>query len=269
VFSRKYRLLSTACLTAAIIGPARANDSTLPLPALKGVVISQTTNIDTSANDTWIPIGYNKDRIASVWVQLKSYESLNENSFRINAKSTNENGVQIVGSLDLNCKNKDWYFRPNGIIFQGAPWATVAEGSGIESLAKLLCKNTSARAEWGYTPQTSYLWDHPITNEDPANARGEWIKAYDGDDGEGYYNTAAAKTDNVVTHANFSRTKKGDRSAAKAEDSTRYYWSRSSCKENLASIFYKPDISVNGAWLPPIPGRPGGVGFAVKKAYCK
>lgn len=269
MFFKNASLLAAACLTTVVTGPATANIVDEKGSISRAVLLSQATKVDTSANDTWIPVGYNKDRIAALWVQLKSYEELNENSFRVNAKSTNDNGVQIVGRIDLNCRNKDWYFRPNGIVFQGAPWAAVPQGSGVENLATMLCKKNSARTEWGYSPQTAYLWNYPPTNEDPANARGEWIKAYDGDDAEGFYNTSIKDEGDVVTFAGYTRYKKGDRPAVQAEDSAKYTWFRISCKENLGSVFYKPDISVDGVWVSPAPGRPGGMGFAVKKAYCK
>jgi hypothetical protein len=130
--------------------------------ANSGSVLAQVLKSDASANDTWHVIGLNKDRIATGWVQLKSYEVLNENSFRMNAKFSNNNGVQIVGRIDVNCKNKDYYFRPNGIMVQMAPWAAIPEGSGVHGLAMNYCKNTSARAEWGYRPETAYLWDAPL-----------------------------------------------------------------------------------------------------------
>ena len=269
MYSKRAALLATVCLTTAVTGPSVAVEVGQNGSNSDAVLIAQGAKADTSANDTWVPVGFNKDRIAALWVQLKSYEELNENSFRVNAKSTNDNGVQIVGRIDINCKNKDWYFRPNGFSFQGAPWATVPKGSGIENIATMLCKRNSAKAEWGYSPQTAYLWDYPPTKEDPANASGEWLKAYDGDDGEGFYNTSVKKVGDVVTVAAYSRTKKGERSAAQAEDNAKYVWFRISCKENLGSVLYKPDISVDGVWVPPEPGRPGGIGFAAKKAYCK
>jgi hypothetical protein len=142
---KKAFLVASACLSAVITLPVWANEAMIRQPS-NALLIAQSGNTDTSANNTWIPIGYNKDRIASAWVQLKSYEEINENSFRVNAKSTNDAGVQIVGRVDLNCKNKDWYFRPNGIVFQGAPWAAVPEGSGLENLARILCRRTTAKA---------------------------------------------------------------------------------------------------------------------------
>ena len=38
--------------------------------------------------DTWFPIGFNENRIAVGWVQFKSFEELNENSFRVRGKFT-------------------------------------------------------------------------------------------------------------------------------------------------------------------------------------
>jgi len=43
------------------------------------------------------------------------------------------------------------------IIFQGLTWAAIPQGSGIESVANYFCKRTDAKADWGYTDQTSYL----------------------------------------------------------------------------------------------------------------
>lgn len=224
---------------------------------------------DSSSNETWHPIGFNKDRVAAAWVQLKSYEVLNENSFRMNAKFSNDKGGQIVGRIDLNCKNKDYYFRPNGVMFQRAPWASVPQGSGVESLARLYCKRTAAKAEWGYTAETAYLWDAPAPEGDPANAKGEWIEAYNGDDVESYYNDRVVKQGDVISYAFYYRAKKGDRSAAQPGDTAQYSWIRNSCKENLGSVFYKPDLSVQGEWMPPQPGRPGGANMIVRKQYCK
>ena len=230
---------------------------------------AQTLNPDTSANDTWHVIGINKDRIASAWVQLKSYESLNENSFRMNAKFTNDRGVQIVGRIDVNCKNKDYYFRPNGITMQLAPWAAIPEGSGIHGLGTAYCKNTAAKAEWGYKPETAYLWDAPPIKGDPANAKGDWVQATNDDDAEAYYNTDAKLEGGVVVYAFYFRQKKGDRSASQASDNTKYAWMRNSCKENLASSLVIPDSSVPGFWGPPTPGRPGGANMTTRRLFCK
>ena len=237
--------------------------------ANSGSVLAQVLKSDASANDTWHVIGLNKDRIATGWVQLKSYEVLNENSFRMNAKFSNNNGVQIVGRIDVNCKNKDYYFRPNGIMVQMAPWAAIPEGSGVHGLAMNYCKNTSARAEWGYRPETAYLWDAPLIQSDPANAKGDWVQVINNDEIEAYYNTDAKLDGDVVVYAFYARTKKGDRSAAQAQDNAKYHWVRNSCKENLGSFFVVLDSSVPGYWGPPSPGRPGGTDMTTRKLFCK
>ena len=229
----------------------------------------QTPKTDMSANDTWHVIGFYKDRIAASWVQLKSYESLNENSFRLNAKFTNDRGIQIAGRIDVNCKNKDYYFRPNGIFGQNAPWAAIPDGSGVHGLATNYCRNTSARSAWGYTLETAYLWDAPPPEGDPANAKGDWVEATNNDDSETYYNTSVKMENGVVVYAFYTRAKKGDRSAAQPGDTSKYSWVRNSCTENLGSIFYKYDPSLKGAWAPPAPGRPGGANMITKKIFCK
>lgn len=227
------------------------------------------TKPDISANDTWHVIGINKDRIASAWVQLKSYESLNENSFRLNAKYANDNGQQIAGRIDVNCKNKDYYFRPNGVFAQNAPWAAIPDGSGVHGLAIYYCRKTLARSAWGYNPETAYLWDAPPPEGDPANAKGDWVEAINNDDVESYYNTSVRIEKGLVLYAVYYRAKKGDRSAAQPGDTAQYRWIRNSCTENLGSSFEKLDSSLPGIWMPPIPGRPDGTNMITRKLFCK
>ena len=218
---------------------------------------------DGSGKDSWFPVGYNKDRVAIFFVRLKTYEPLNENSFRLQAQVNNREG-----RIDINCKNKDYYFRPNGVSAQRAPWAVIAKGSGTESVAKFFCKRTAAKADWGYTTLTSYLWDIPRPTTDPSMAEGEWILFYDRDDGEAYYNDAVSSIDGGKMFAMWTRSKKGERSAATPGDSANYYWLSVSCTKNLGSAFVQLDRSVEGEWLAPVPGRPGGAGMVIRKKYC-
>tara|TARA_S200000501_G_scaffold149886_1_gene141346 strand:- start:326 stop:1147 length:822 start_codon:yes stop_codon:yes gene_type:complete len=236
-------------------------------PRCKGKDTKTSVNKDKDF-DSWFPVAFNENRIASGWVQFKSYEELNENSFRVRGKWTYPNNLQYIGNLDINCKNKDFYFRPQGVWGSGPNWAAIPQGSGIESVAKIFCRRTSAKNEWGYTEATAYLWDIPKPIGDPSNLDGEWIQHYDRDDGEAYYNTAVIKNNKTVIYGFFSRTKKGDRSAAQPLDNATYQWVNNSCTENLASAFYQPDISVSGVWLAPAPGRPGGSNMIVRKKYC-
>jgi hypothetical protein len=218
--------------------------------------------------DTWFPIGFNENGISVGWVQFKSYEELNENSFRVRGKFTYPNNLQSIGKLDINCKNKDFYFRPKGVWGVPPDWSAIPQGSGIESVAYYFCKRTAAKEEWGYTDATAYLWDIPEPPRDPSNLEGEWILQYDRDDGEAYYNTSVIKNDKTVIYGYFSRSKNGDRSAAQPYDKSKYKWVNNSCTENLGSVFFKPEISVTGVWLPPVPGRPGGTNMQVRKQYC-
>ena len=222
---------------------------------------------DNSGNMTWHPIGFNENRIAVSWVQLKSYEPLNENSFRMNFRWSNNKG-QWVGRIDMNCKNKDFYVRQKGVMFQGPNWASIPEGSGLASIAILYCKQTTAASEWGYTENTRYLWDIPAPTSDPGDAQGDWILATDNDMVESYYNSEVEKEGDYILASYYYRTKKGDRSAAQPQDNSKYTWTAVSCKKNLYSSFQVMDQSVPGVWLPPMPGRPGGGAMAIRKSFC-
>jgi len=230
--------------------------------------IAQNEPKDKSSKEGWIPVGYNSNRVATLWVRVKTYETLNENSFRLQAQH-NDNGKFYEGKLDINCKNKDFYWRRNGVFAQAAPWAVIPQGSGLESVAMIFCKRSAAAAAWGYTKDNAYLWDILRPNTRPENAKGNWIKHYDGDDAEGYYNDEIINIKGDKLFAMWVRTKKGERSAASPKDTTSYYWIAASCTENSGSTFVQLDSSVEGEWLAPVPGRPGGALLTVKQMYCK
>lgn len=221
-----------------------------------------------ATNDTWFPVGFNDKRIATAWVQLRSYSVLNSDSFRLNAKFTNNNGVQIVGRIDMNCRNKDWYFRPRGLFSQHAPWAAIPQGSGIEFIAKYFCQNTSARSDWGYTDETRHLWEQDAPVSHPGNASGEWVLVQETDEAEVYYNDEINKKDDSVQAAVWSRAKKGERSAVQPNDTQGYTWINVDCRSNLYSNFVKPDINVEGIWFSPVLGRPGGAAMQIRKKFC-
>ena len=139
---------------------------------------------------------------------------------------------------------------------QRATLAGIPKGSGVEILSKYLCKKTAAKEKWGYTKNTSYLWNAPSPLGKPSNAKGKWLEH---SDGFGWYNTEIRETENAVIYAYFTKSK----------SERPYLWVKNSCIDNLASVFFKPNNVVEGEWLAPIPGRPGGANQTVRKKYCK
>ena len=105
---------------------------------------------ENSPYGSWFPFGFNKGTPVN-WAQLLSYKELNENSFRLISKFTYPDKEKKEGKLDINCLNKDYYVRPVGVMSQKSTWAKIPKNSGVETLAKYFCKNTSARDYWGYT----------------------------------------------------------------------------------------------------------------------
>lgn len=223
---------------------------------------------DGSGKNTWIPMGFNKDRVAVFWGRVSTYKPLNENSFRIQVQYLAKNGNRMEGRMDLNCKNKDFYIRPNGVSAQNSPWAVIAKGSGVETAAKFFCRRTSAKAEWGYINSTKFLWNAPAPRKPAAEANGDWILYFDRPTSQAYYNNAVIKEENVVSFAMWSETIKGDMSTDN-QDIQRYDWVRASCEKNIGSIWFVLDPSVEGIWLPPTAGRPGGAVMKVRKQFCK
>ena len=181
------------------------------------------------------------------------YKELNENSFRLISKFTYPDKEKKEGKLDINCLNKDYYVRPIGVMSQKSTWAKIPKNSGVETLAKYFCKNTSARANWGYTDKTSYLWDIPVPVAKADEVTGKWVQH---SDGLGWFNTDIRPKANSIIYSYFS-TKTG-----------KYSWINSSCIENLSSVLYQPNDSVEGRWLGPKPGRRKGTSLKVKERYC-
>ena len=233
--------------------------------AIYALVVPQMAG---AAADTWFAIAVNENRIATGWVQLKSYESLNEDSFRLNAKFTNNRGAQIAGRIDINCKNKDFYFRPNGLFAQRGPWAAIPEGSGIQSIGRYFCRRTNSKTLWGYGDETKHLWDQPAPTREAGDAEGDWVLATETDEAEVYYNDKVLKRGDYLQVATWSRSKKGERSAAQPGDTQGYWWINVDCKSNRYTTFMKPDSAVEGVWLNPTPGRPGGAAMAARKRFC-
>ena len=207
---------------------------------------------ENSPYGSWFPFGFNKGTPVN-WAQLLSYKELNENSFRLISKFTYPDKEKKEGKLDINCLNKDYYVRPVGVMSQKSTWAKIPKNSGVETLAKYFCKNTSARDYWGYTEKTSYLWNISVPVERPDAVNGEWIQH---SDGLGWYNSDIQQRANSIIYSYFS-TKTG-----------KYSWINTSCSENLSSILYQPNNSVDGRWLGPKPGRRKGISLKVKEEFC-
>ena len=202
----------------------------------------------------WFPFGFDKKGEAISFAQLLSYKELNENSFRLISKFTYPNRGKTQGKLDINCDNKDYYIRPKGVMSQNSPWAKIPNGSGVETIARYFCKNSLAKASWGYTDGTKYIWDVALPKSGPEEVKGEWIPH---SDGLGWYNTDVEILPKSVIYSYYSNY------------SGNYQWINSSCSANLSSIFYRPNQYVKGKWLGPKPAREKGTSLAVQDRYCK
>ena len=245
-------------ITASIYSASIANDINCDSPVWRKrqVCAGKQSNKKSIQYGSWFPFGFDKNSNPINFVQLLSIKKLNKNSFRLKSKFTNINNQQIEGKLDINCENKDYYIRPTGVMSQRATWAGIPKGSGVEILAKYLCKRTEAKTQWGYTKRTSYLWDQSSPLGNPSEASGEWVQH---SDGSGWYNTDIRQEKNSVVYAYFSTS----------QSKRPYFWVNNSCLENLRSVFFQPNNSVEGEWLSPKRGKPGGVNETIVSTYCK
>ena len=106
----------------------------------------------------WHPVGVDAYGNITQWINLSSKKPLNNDSFRMQMKLI-EGNKQILGRIDINCRNKDYYLRKGKQMSQRGVWSSLIKGTSFEEIAQLYCKNTDAAILWGYTPATKYLWD--------------------------------------------------------------------------------------------------------------
>jgi hypothetical protein len=228
--------------------------------------------IDKSPNASWIAVGGKGDpgtgdRSATVWIQPKSYRAF-RNQFSINAKFVDKRGRYLGGNLYLGCDDKKHAFVHNGYQgrWNGVRKYAIPKESVPDIVGMMYCKHTAARAEWGYTSETAYLWDAPLPLGVPRNAPGNWVTVIDNGDEELRYSDSVQVDNEVALYAVCRKL-----ATSKAP---RCQWVRQSCKENLVSLFFSPDLftglgtSGDGFWKAPKPDHLNATSGALRKRFC-
>ena len=215
----------------------------------------------------WQPIGVDKYGNITKWINLSSHKTLNKDSFRIQVKLEEEN-KQILGRLDINCRNRDYYLRKRRQMSQHETWKSIPEGSSFEETAKFYCKKTSAASKWGYTADTKYLWDVEKPISPAHNHKGDWISLYKNSSREFRYNSNIKKAGDYILAAYFYKKYKQTKNSPYISTASNYGWIVVSCKSNLHSIFKEFKNSIYGEWMPPKTGPIGGGAWGIRKAEC-
>ena len=154
----------------------------------------------------WHPVGVDNYGNITQWINLSSNKPLNNDSFRMQMKLI-EGNKQILGRIDINCRNKDYYLRKGKKMSQRGVWSSLIKGTSFEEIAQVYCKNTEAAPLWGYTPATKYLWNIEKPSYPASNHEGNWITLYKNNSGEFKYNSTIAgvisQEDLYVAEENF------------------------------------------------------------------
>tara|TARA_Y100001978_G_scaffold72573_1_gene65086 strand:+ start:225 stop:983 length:759 start_codon:yes stop_codon:yes gene_type:complete len=217
----------------------------------------------------WHPVGVDQYGNITEWINISSFKDLNKDSFRLQMKLLEENKV-ILARLDLNCRNKDYYLRKRGQMSQKGTWNSIPKGSSFEEIAKFYCKKTSAASNWGYTPQTKYLWgmEKPTLDAASFNLQGEWINVYKNSSSEFQYNSNVTKSSDSVLAAYYFKKKSYKKNSPYISSKYNFGWIVVSCKEKLHSTFKKFNNTNIAEWTAPKTGRIGGGADAIRKAEC-
>ena len=70
----------------------------------------------------WHPVGVDNYGNITQWINLSSNKTLNNDSFRMQMKLI-EGNKQILGRIDINCRNKDYYLRKGKKMSQRGVWS--------------------------------------------------------------------------------------------------------------------------------------------------
>ena len=216
----------------------------------------------------WLPIGFDNYGNITQWINLLSYKSLNKDSFRMQMKLI-EGSKQILGRIDINCRNKDFYLRKKRQMSQKGTWNSIAQGSSFEAISQIYCKRTDAASSWGYTKPTKYLWDIEKPPYPASNHEGNWVTLYKNSSSEFKYNSNTQKTSDYILAAYFYQKKQSFKKNPYISRKSDYGWIAVSCKANLSSVFRKLTNSTSGEWMAPKPGPVGGGADMIRKAKCK
>jgi len=215
----------------------------------------------------WHPIGVDKYGNITQWINLLSYEPLNNDSFRMQMKLV-EGSKQILGRLDINCRNKDYYLRKRKKMSQRGTWKSLVKGSSFEEIAQFHCKKTDAAPLWGYTSATKYLWDIEKPSYPASSHEGKWLTLYKNSSSEFKYNSNTQKKSDFILAAFFYQKNHLFKNNPYVSRKSAYGWIAVSCKANLSSVFRKLSNSNSGEWMAPKPGPIGGGASLIRKAKC-
>ena len=215
----------------------------------------------------WQPAGVDNYGNITQWINLLSYEALNKDSFRMQIKLV-EGSKQILGRLDINCRNKDYYLRKRKQMSQRGTWNSLVKGSSFEEIAQFHCKKTDAASLWGYTPATKYLWDIDKPSYPASNHEGNWLTLYKNSSSEFKYNSNTQKNSDYILAAYFIQKKQSYKRNPFISQKSDYGWIAVSCKANLSSVFRKLSNSTSGEWMAPKSGPIGGGASLIRKAEC-
>ncbi len=215
----------------------------------------------------WLPIGFDNYGNITQWINLLSYKSLNKDSFRMQMKLV-EGSEQILGRLDINCRNKDYYLRKNRQMSTKGTWNSIKDGSSFEDISQIYCKRTDAASSWGYTTATKYLWDIENPPYLASNHPGDWVTLYKNNSSEFRYNSNTQKKSDYILAAYFYEKKQSLKNNPYILRKSNFGWIAVSCKTNLSSTFRKLSNSTEGEWMAPKPGPLGGGASLIRKEKC-
>jgi hypothetical protein len=220
---------------------------------------------------SWVVIA-TKDGMPALWIQPSSYESINPDSFRLRSKLRHpSNGVEYEGKIDVNCRNKDYWWKPDSVFgaewFGRGNWKTVVTGTPTYLIGIIYCKRTLAAQSWGYTGDTAFLWDQTVPTVSAGDAKGDWVLVGNNDKVEHYYNKTVINKGDFIQVAVRMRLRSGDQIDAGPSERNVYNWLNVSCKSNYYSELSALRQGIPSFWLAPKQDS-GGLVSAVRKAFC-
>lgn len=229
------------------------------IAGIGAALISSSLPVAAAENDGWAVIG--RDRATDtpvMWIKAKNAEQLNDDSVKVRYRDS-----RGEFEMRLNCKNKD--FQLSG--FGG--WDQIGENSGFWGAGVILCRHLPARTAWGFTDDTSHLWNAPIPKGDPGDAEGEWIEFQKDEKAEVFINDEVQTDGKIAIYSIYVLERQTDQGTGTKKDRAQYWWMIADCNRNkYATLIPLNDGYIGANWNPPSSPRPNGTVNYVRKNYC-
>ena len=136
----------------------------------------------------WFPVGVDNYGNITQWINLLSYKPLNNDSFRMQMKLI-EGNKQILGRLDINCRNKDYFLRKRKQMSQRGTWISLEKGTSFEEVAQFTVRKQRRHLSGDIQQRQNIYGILKNLHIQLSSHEGDWLTLYKNNSSEFKYNS--------------------------------------------------------------------------------